>query len=285
MKNCLCQVSPSNDLLPVFIYFCIKPIRMRSIVILIAIFLSASFVLFIACSRDEKVKTRNTLTQQKLKGKVKSVKSTTYEKSQANGELRATHVNIEQYDRNGYEVESLLYNAGNALELKMKFVFKYNDQGNLVENCRYDPDNRLVMRFTGKFDERGFQTENYQYLADGKMNAYFKMKYDERGNKTEELYYGADGVLKAHGILKYDERGNEIERSTYGPDNKMTVRLIHKFDETNRIIEDDLYDENGTLRVSSRYTYDEIDKEGNWIKKTSRGMNSFSVVKREIEYY
>ena len=96
---------------------------------------------------------------------------------------------IYRYDDNGNHIEDDWYDADG--KLKLKYLFKYDDRGNRIERVQYDADGKLIGKLLPKYDDRGNQIEKASYDADDKLewkNPY-KYKYDDNGNMTEQVEY------------------------------------------------------------------------------------------------
>ena len=201
-------------------------------------------LVFMLTSYGQEPQKENSLTRANLKGRVSSVDKLTYDAVEKFGEVEKDSLGFRNYTR-------------------------YNEQGNMIEVNKYNPDGSFDGRYTYKYDKQGYKIEGGRYMGDGSLYDRFTSKYDEQGNEIEENTYKADGSLVWSYTWKYDEQGNQIEKNHY--DSVDNRRLGYKH----------------------IYKY-EYDKMGNWIKKIlfedeSNGdfisLKPISVEERKIGYY
>lgn len=166
-----------------------------------------SVLRLVSCKQSEK---KNDLTEENLKGKVKSIKETTYEAVEKFGQIE----------------------KGDALYDDDAFPFTiYNEKGNKIEEYWYNSDGSLLYKSTYKYDEKGNKIEENSYDSDGRLHSKYTYKYDEKGNIIEENWYDSDGSLYEKHTYKYeyDKNNNWTQRIQY----KNTIPL----NITERIIE------------------------------------------------
>ena len=160
---------------------------------------------------EKKSEKKNDLTEENLKGKVKSIKENTYEAVEKFGKIEKGNV---FYD--GFSSPSTII---------------YNEKRDKIEQNNYNSDSRLDSKTTYKYDEKGNNIEKNNYYSDGSLNYKTTYKYDEKGNKIEENWYDSDGSLYEKHTYKYeyDKNNNWTQRIQY----KNTIPL----NITERIIE------------------------------------------------
>ena len=146
-----------------------------------------SVLCLVSCNQSEK---KNDLTEENLKGKVKSIKETLYEAVDKFGQIK----------------------KGNVLN---NYFTIYNKKGNTIEGNEYYSDGRLGYKLIYKYDGKGNNIEKNNYYSDGRLNYKTTYKYDEKGNKIEKNNYYYSGRLDSKTTYKYDEKGNNIEENIY----------------------------------------------------------------------
>ena len=203
------------------------------------------------------------------------------------------------YDKNGnkitkQKVDSLIieknleYNKEG--ELTYKYKFKYDDNGNLIEQNSYvyyfnANDVRIeqldVKKINFKYDDNGNQIEHNSYCGFDSFGVdydvyysdffcrKFKFNYNDNGNQIEQYVFYESGELEESKSFKYDDNGNMIELKGENPNTD-------------------------NLKYKSSYEYKFDDKE-NWIQKTifkesNQSLyypryNTSYIIEREIEYY
>lgn len=180
-----------------------------------------------------------------------------------------------------------------------RIEYKYNEQGNLVEEDEYH-----------KKDKNNFRKSSLS-----KDGLYQKTKYEYKDERlSREYFYQSDGSLNFEKIYNYDSLGNKIRESTrptptgwpdleeYEYDSKSRLKLkSRKID--GQIFSNELfsYDENDNKIMSlttymmlvpkeymaPRYDYEyEYDQMGNWIEKVIIEDGEPSILyERMITYY
>ena len=165
-----------------------------------------SVLRLVSCKQSEK---KNDLTEENLKGKVKSIKETLYEAVDKFGQIE----------------------KGNVLYDAFTFPFTiYDEKGNKIEENDYDSDGRLDSKTTYKYDEKGNIIEENDYDSDGRLDSKYIYKYDEKGNKIEENRYDSNGRLSQKTTYKYDEKGNTIEKNDYDSDGRPAENYSYKYE-------------------------------------------------------
>ena len=173
---------------------------------------------------EKKSEKKNDLTEENLKGKVKSIKETPYEAVEKFGQIE----------------------KGDMLNTYFTIFTIYNKKGNTIEENDYNSDGSLFSKFTYKYDEKGNIIEKNDYDSDGSLNYKTTYKYDEKGNMIEANFYNSDGSLSFKLTYKYDEKGNMIEATYYNSDGRLDSKTTYKYE----------YDKNNnwTQRIQYRNT-------------------------------
>ena len=148
---------------------------------------------------------KNDLTEENLKGKVKSIKETTYKAVDKFGQIK----------------------KGNVLN---NYFTIYNKKGNTIEGNEYYSDGSLNYKTTYKYDEKGNKIEKNTYKYDGSLNYKTTYKYDEKGNKIEKNNYYYSGRLDSKTTYKYDEKGNTIEQNIYYHGSRPAENYSYKYE-------------------------------------------------------
>lgn len=290
---------------------------MKTIKVLIELFSISFFLLFCTgiVGQNNIVKTKNDLTELKLKGKIKSLSETTFKAIDKfgiiqKGDMIFPYKSFTLFNVKGNEIEKDGYNIlyGNG-----KQTYKCDDDGNHIEWNTYNSDGILVQKYTYKIDNKGNVIEGNCYKPDGSFSRKYSNKYDDKGNNIEENHYGPDGSLYGKVTYKYNDKGNNIEQNWYMSDGSLTEKLIYKYDNMGNNIEEYSYKSDGSLNKKQTYKYDNkgnkiefnlyntegsldntsiftfnynYDINGNWIKKTEfiNGIPQ-KIIEREIKYY
>lgn len=185
--------------------------------------------------------------------------------------------------------ESVLDTDGN---LKLKRTFKYDNNGNKIEQetqtpYSHDPKRFMHTKYVYKYDNNnnkiGWYEEDNIVSSLSPVEMY---KYDNNGNILEEKSF-SDGVLSVIIKYEYDNNENLIEVKTNSLDRDYSTKATIRYDEKGNEIEQvqtGIIDKEPIKRENT-YEY-EFDKIGNWIKKIEYNDGvAEMIVKREIEYY
>jgi len=193
----------------------------------------------------------------KIIGKVKSIKETGYELNDRFGKMVKGKFQ-------GYTIKN------------------YNDRGDLTEQNKYGADNKLQYKIkcTYKYDTQGNKIEHDFYSKDGKLSTIYKLKFNDKKQNIESSSYSADGRFCAKIINKFDNRGNVVEECSYSSNGKIIQKNIYRFDEHNNLKEVNNFDMNGQLTSRDTYTYDNHNNKTNHTSKLTDGnvnsSNNFS---------
>jgi len=132
-----------------------------------------------------------------------------------------------------------------------KSIYKYDSNGNKVEESHYDPEENLTN------DQLGVSKHIF--------------KYDSNGNKVEKSGYDSDGLLKWKFEYKYDSGGNMIEKSDYTPDGSLSQKHTYEYDSNGNMMGEDWYDSKGKCYRLNLFQYD---TNGKLIIETNQRLDS-----------
>ena len=198
-----------------------------------------SVLRLVSCKQSEK---KNDLTEENLKGKVKSITENTYEAVDKFGQIEKGDVlvhssavytdagHFEICNEKGNKIEENYYNSNGRLYSKT--TYKYDEKGNMIEDNFYDSDDgSLIYKNTYKYDEKGNKIEEYHYDEDGKFNYKNTYKYDEKGNNIEKNNYDSNGRLDSKYTYEYDKNNNWTQRIEYKNTipHRITERIIEYY--------------------------------------------------------
>ncbi|AFL96689.1 hypothetical protein ACQ1Q1_08150 [Ornithobacterium rhinotracheale] len=248
------------------------------------ILITLSAISLWACDKQHK---KTDAEEMHLKGKVKSVKQTTYKAVEKFGQ-------VERGSESGFNNDN--------------FYVVFNEKGNCIEEVRYNSEGNIDRKSTLAYDEKENCIERVRYNAEGSIDEKMTLAYDDKGNKIECVFYNSDDSIYSKSTYAYDEKGNCIEevwynsedsidvKSTYFYDEKGNVRTVVWYDSEGSMTRKNIYDYEGNqIQVDyynsegkfyrETYTY-EYDTHDNWIKKiTYKNDKAESIAEREITYY
>jgi hypothetical protein len=97
-----------------------------------------------------------------------------------------------------------------------RFKYKYDDQGNRIEESWYRNDGSLQLRSVSVYDEKGHNIEFRSYTENGRLYARRVRTYDDGGNVTEESlsWPGSPITERLSFSYEYDRQRNWIKRKS-----------------------------------------------------------------------
>lgn len=101
-----------------------------------------------------------------------------------------TNKTLTEYAQDGTKTIDL-FNGTN--ELLGTTVFKYNENGDIIEQLEYMADGTLDTRQLREYNEDGNETATFTYNGDGSLSFRSEDIYDEDGNFLDHIEYDADG--------------------------------------------------------------------------------------------
>jgi len=124
----------------------------------------------VSCNQSEK---KNDLTEENLKGKVKSITENTYEAVDKFGQIEKGDVLVDS---------SAVYTDDGHFKI-------YNEKGNKIEENYYNSNGSLIYKNTYKYDEKGNNIEKNNYDSNGRLDSKHTYEYDKNNNWTQRIEY------------------------------------------------------------------------------------------------
>ncbi|GHV37562.1 hypothetical protein FACS1894178_9310 [Bacteroidia bacterium] len=283
----------------------------------IVLLIFAAMIIGSSCAQKHQTKTSWELDG--LKGKVKSLRTITYEAIDTLGKIAKGNIvdNVYgsiliNYNRKGGWIEYRSYTPagknrwaeipsfdekGNRMErrdyifsesdstLHRRYSNKYDNKGNLTTAFLYNASDSLIWKRSYVYDNKGNETEICSYNATDILNWKVICAYDSKSNLIEENVYSASGNLDSKTIYKYDSKGNRIEQCGYKSDDSLESKTTYQYDENGFQVEVCKYNADGKLDKRFAYKY-KYDTKGNWIEKIDyKDDVAVRIYERKIEYY
>ncbi|AYQ33974.1 hypothetical protein [Runella sp. SP2] len=263
----------------------------------------------------------NDLKYSGLKGRVKSVKLSTYQALEKFGELTEGKLvddsleknSFAQFDADGYYTKIEIYDTlcivrertefkrypkGCTISSKTWYAdtlnevneFTYNFKDSIIEQRQYDSKNKLLFVEKSKLDKTGKLLESVKYNSEGrKTEFYMKVRAQDAPTTTTWHKYDEDGnVINTH-IWVYNKKDRTqiysfiryIITDAVEVSSVDNFGTIEKFNEQ----EDLLKSRSSNSTVITTYKYD-YDKNKNWTKRIEYlDGKPEKIFKRVIEYY
>ena len=236
----------------------------NNIYIVLIIFVIPNFTL--SCGNHH-----NDLQDYNLRGKVKSVRETSYKAFDKFGEIQKGDI-TDEYN---------LFNNYYAL---------YNTKGNLLTEIEYKIDGSIDYKSTYLYDKNDRVSEIIGINNDGSQDKWVS-KYDESGYLVEDNWYEDDGGLYLKYLYANDNKGNALSQSCYSDDGTMKSKYIHKYDLEDNLTERKEYNSLGQIILEQKYVYDEtgnriesIYKRSNYYNMSLSSYDTKNNVIEEIDY-
>lgn len=201
-------------------------------------------------------KNKNDLTRHNIKGKVKSIKETTFgvtdtSSSTQQGDKKTKSFYL--YNEKGFVTEMKEYLPNDSLD--KKYTYSYNENGSMVENVRLSSNLSLEYKETWKFDANENMIEHSVYSNSDKKNLTLQSKtvckYDEKNHLIQELFYGSNEKLEKSATYRYDDMGNMLEKNNYNADNVISNTAENSF----YFKTDTIRDDKGNIVNLNQYKY------------------------------
>lgn len=195
---------------------------------------------------------------------------------------------VYEYDDNDFLISQTEY-SGEEEEMLYRYVFEYNDfgevsqtgcynakgelyqvqkdeydaDGKLIEEREYkEPSHELTRKIKVVYNEEGLLSERFSYQENDTLDSREWYEYDERGNCTAEYYYVApilSSLRSGKTLRTFDEKNREIREVSYYGDDETEERFSHdkrtEYDENGCVIKETYLKEDGTLEYISRFEY------------------------------
>jgi hypothetical protein len=107
-----------------------------------------------------------------------------------------------------------------------RFAFKYDEQGDVNIEERYDDGDRLLGYFQITYTESRERPAKKEWFGpDSKLRSFFQYEYDATDSVTRSVLFNASGVKEATQVFVYDEIGNLKEEHWLDAEDKQFKHL------------------------------------------------------------
>lgn len=247
----------------------------------------------------------------KLKGNIRILNETVYHLHLQVDKKELVDSLFIKYSFNNWKGNLIEENFDNLDGAGRDIAYKYNDNGNVIEECIYTDNGKFESKSRYNYDINGKIIEKCNYEARNTLKDVVKFKCDDKGNVIEESFDNVKG--KGRKIAyRYNGNGDLVERIDYGDVGTLIFRTIFLYDESGNIREENRYDfyercvsrsqyihnnngnivmeyiyaDNGKDISKDTYRFGEFDKFGNWAMKVRYvGEEPIIITKRIIAYY
>ncbi len=253
-------------------------------------------IMFVSCARKQ---VRNSLANEHLKGKVKSIveiysfeKDSTFVQKEIHLKnlLAKYQNNVYRYDENGN-----ITNIGDVSDsLQWNTSIKYDNSGKKELQENYD-NGKLKSTITFRYDKDNNLADGIEKYVDGKTFVMYKY---ENNNLVEEKLMNDSGRIGQVVTYKYGSDDRITEKAIFKTDNLLYAINYYKYDNYGNLIEDDDSLAFGP-QIRNLFEYSNFDENGNWQTKIMHQYEHFTkdgqtfpqhkiateYTRREIEYY
>ena len=248
-----------------------------------------------------------------FKGKVKSVETIYYYAIEESGKITKEDIFVQTFylfNKQGNLQEELIdFNDGGQYQSKYVYdsqnnliqniygfdgiyeniFYKYDNEGNKIEEVIYDENDSLIKKYIYDYDSQGNLKKEFEYDSQG-LKSKKTYEYDSQGNLIKKKFYLPNGKLDRKYIYKYDSQGKVIAEYRFTTKVRLALKLTnkytYKYNSQGDLIEETLYKNDGSIEHKRSYEY-EYDNQGNWIKAIEYNSkeNQHYIITRKIEYY
>lgn len=281
----------------------------------IKIIITLIFIILLSACGGIKKENKTDVKILGLKGKVKSIRYSSYNAELKFGKIKKGLRSSSKEDNKYYyfnekkvkieEGESDFYGV-----IQRKRLYKYNDKerliqssdfnskdefigktiytrdnkGNLIEASKFNSKDKFMGKTLYIRDEKGDAVETNIYDSAGILNSNFQFEYDKKGRILESMHYGPKGNLEEEKYIKYDKKGRIIEEKLK-IGTTIFVKDLRYEDKENNDVTLIIKSKDFSIMSKTKYIYI-YDKNGNWIEKTSIEDGKPKMIKeRKIEYH
>ncbi|MBL0202163.1 MAG: hypothetical protein IPP81_19005 [Chitinophagaceae bacterium] len=219
-----------------------------------------------------------------IKGKVKEITQRSYGVQFKFGELEKNQSEISDgyahyiFNEKGFATE---YGLGN------KQIIEYNELGNKISQTmfanREDKSEYLYKKIIWKYDNNGKIVEQNEYDKDGNLTRKDLYKYDKNGKLSQFIDYDKDGNFSRKFLYKYDKNGNPVENSAYDENDTLVSKTLYKYDSDKKLIEYTSYRKFGNSKwgsIENSKSIYKYDKSGNLLQNTTQ-VNTQDVISKK----
>ncbi len=234
---------------------------------------------------------KSDVQKENLRGKVKGYATTTFTVVRIDGKLkkgREIHTTTKQYSDKGNLLEYTSTEGDDTVlgdqyihTIAEKRTYKYDNNGVLVGNNRYNGKGLLEDSISYKVDSRGNRIDWNTYKGDGTLEWNYNREYDNQGNLIESSEYYR-GKLKSRHTYKYDDQLNIIEENFFEGDGRIKLKEVFTYDDKKNMIQVIDYNRNGNYQ--SKYTY-KYDSKGNQIEERAYDNEKSDKYKKLVTKY
>lgn len=214
-----------------------------------------------------KLDARGKLIEEKLQGK--------------NGDI--IYRSVFTYAPSGKILDKTIYNGSGGIS--SKYSAKYDQKGNRLEEKITGSDGALMHRYTFEYDAKGNKISDKVYNEDNMLTSVYTYTYSWKNKLQEERVNYPDGALVLKYVYNHDENGNLIATYRYDPGGDLYLQSFSNPSSDNNQIIWDYYNQ-GKLSTKFINSYENMDKAGNWQKRTRMAnKNIAGITEREIRYH
>jgi hypothetical protein len=151
-----------------------------------------------------------------------------------------------EHHLSGYARDQEKSRQGNTRQQEYRWIFKYDDKGNTIEEVRYRPDGRLENRWVYRYDTNDNRIEAISYDHRGRLVSKWIHKYDENDKKTETIWYDSRKRLEGRKTYNYD-LDNKVEINWYDQRGRLESMWVYEYDSIGSLIRMSRYNASGSL--------------------------------------
>lgn len=224
----------------------------------------------------------------KLKGNIRILTETEYHLHLQVDKKELVDSLFIKYPFNNWKGNLIKENFDKLVGARRDIAYKYDDNGNVIEECIYTVNGKFDSKAHYNYDINGNVIEESfdNFKRNGRRITY---KYNDNGDLVERIDYRQVATLIFRTIFMYDDYGNNgniREENRFDFYERCVSRSQYIHNNNGNIVEEYIYADNGKDVSKDAYKYDGFDKFGNWVIKAWYVDDELiTIKKRIIDYY
>jgi hypothetical protein len=185
------------------------------------------------------------------------------------------------------QVSEIKYFPDHNPQLTIMDTILYDENGKTLEiHTQYKFGTLHINKFSITQGHHGKKMD----VTSNQDNERVSSKFDSRGNMIEYDIF-KNGILSTKTSRKYDKKDNMVKFVFSDKTNGLKLTRFYKYNEDKMVTEENDNGGKGRFDYQIMYHYENFDKNGNWIKRTSKKKLPSGetvddqIIEREIIYY
>ena len=159
---------------------------------------------------------------------------------------------FQEFNRKGHMTNEIIYNA--AGEVESKSLFTYNEEGRLLEQVRFEHNDRLVERMDHFFDESGQLVQTEITIADGSKTIK-EYQYDPVEKIERAVLNSMHGEIEGYEIFWYGGENEVIAEIKSDVNSRVEYKRFATYDGAGNLIMEEIFGRDEAFKKRTNFTY------------------------------